>query len=181
MELHELIGLTNYEHSDKVSKISKMMAEEAGYSEREAGIVRQAALFHDIGKNAIPAEIINKPGKLTGDEYAMVKQHTEIGYRQIMDAIQILELAAIIARQHHERWDGKGYVGNVSGEEIHPYARLVSVADVFEALVSRRVYKPAWDMNEAFQYMCDNAGKQFDGEFVDVLLQISGKVAQMYR
>ena len=154
MDIQTLESLTHFDHSQKVALINKLLAQYAGFPENEVHIIEQAALLHDIGKSSIPKEILQKPGKLTVEEYAIVKKHTTLGHRQIEDVAKILVAAEIVAETHHERPDGKGYLG-LSGNEIHPYSRIVAIADVFDALYSKRVYKAAWNakQSEYMQYL----------------------------
>lgn len=180
MELSELIDNTNYEHSRVVSKISLLMAKKAGFPERECQIIAQAALCHDVGKAVIPPSILNKPSSLTPDEYEIIKTHTAAGYDQITETIQTLTIAAQIARQHHEQENGLGYY-HMSGGEIHPYAKLVAVADVFDALYSRRPYKEPWSIGKIKDYFTKQAGNQFNKEAVMLLFSALSDVLPLYK
>jgi HD-GYP domain-containing protein (c-di-GMP phosphodiesterase class II) len=162
-----------------VSEISRLLALRTGYASNEAEVISQAALFHDIGKGDIPPGILTKSGPLTDAEYAVVKTHTQAGCRQIADALRILSAASVVANQHHERLDGSGYLGLAAGQ-IDPYAKLVAVADVFDALVSRRSYKRPWSQQEVCGYLRDRAGTQFDGEIVAVLLACIDEIVALY-
>ena len=165
--LEQLVSYTNYAHSRNVAKISRLLAIRYGYSQSEADAIEQAALFHDIGKNSVPPGILNKPGRLTPEEYEIVKTHTSAGHTQIMEAIRLLEIAAAVAKEHHERLDGSGYL-LMPGSDINPYVRLISVADVFDALVSRRPYKEPQSISEALQYLGENSDS-FDAGIVSCL------------
>ena len=180
MELLKLINSANFEHSHMVSQISRLMAKKSGLSSGERDIVTQAAIYHDVGKSIIPQSILNKPGFLTPAEFAIVKTHTDAGYKQITDAIQTLTIAALIARDHHERQDGFGYY-QMSGKEIHPYAKLVAVADVFDALYSRRAYKEPWSVERIRDHFIEQTGKQFDGQMVELLFSILDEVLSLYQ
>jgi len=180
MNLQNLEILTHYEHSRKVSQISGMLARRAGFSLSEADIIEQAAAFHDIGKSCVPGSILQKNGALTPEEYEIVKTHTALGARQISDALRVLTAADTIAAFHHERPDGKGYPYGLGGNEIHPYARLVAVADVYDALLSKRAYKSAWQLKDVCDYMRRNAGTQFDKEYVELLIDLIDTVAAIY-
>jgi len=180
MDLLKLIDNTNYEHSRQVSEISKLMAKKAGYSQAESRIIAQAALYHDIGKVAIPPCILNKPASLTPDEYEIVKTHAAVGCKQITEAVQVLTIAAIIAQQHHEYQNGCGYY-RLSGDDIHPYAKLVAVADVFDALYSKRAYKKAWNMRKIREHFTEQTGKQFDAEMVSLIFSIIKDVLELYK
>ena len=171
-----------YSHSEQVAKISVILARHAGYSDDEISIIEQAALFHDVGKASIPKNILNAPRALTVEEFEIVKKHTNIGCDMIMEAAQALYTAAIVAKQHHE-WihDGsKGYIG-LEGEEIHPLARIISVADVYDALLSKRPYKPAFDLKSTCEYMQNQSGKQFDAEIVKLLLLHIDEISILYQ
>ena len=179
MDIQTLESLTHFDHSQKVAKISRLLAQYAGFPENEVHIIEQAALLHDIGKNSIPKEILQKPGKLTVEEYAIVKKHTTLGHRQIENAAQNLIAAEIVAETHHERPDGKGYFG-LTDKEIHPYSRIVAVADVFDALYSKRAYKQAWNVNDVCSYMEKNAGTQFDSTYIKLLLKQINSILALY-
>lgn len=130
-----------------------------------------ASPIHDIGKIAISDQILLKPGKLTPSEFEIVKTHTTIGYNLLKSSNrEVLKSAAIIAHEHHERYDGGGYPRGLKGEEIHIYGRIVAVADVFDALGSPRVYKKAWILNDILAYFQEERGKHFDPKLVDILL-----------
>ena len=179
MNLQALIDSTNYEHSRKVSEISGLLAKYAGYSCVEAMVISQAALYHDIGKCDISPEILNKPGALTAQEYNIVKCHTQLGRDRIQEALRVLTAASEIAESHHERSDGTGYHG-LAAEEIHPYARLVAVADVYDALISKRSYKNALNISEALSYLKDRSGVQFDKDIVTALLAHIDEIVALY-
>jgi HD-GYP domain-containing protein (c-di-GMP phosphodiesterase class II) len=137
-------------------------------------------LYHDIGKVDISPEILNKPGALTTQEFEIIKRHTQTGCEKISEAICVLIAAYWITRHHHERGDGTGYYG-LAANEIHPFIRLVSVADVLDALLSKRSYKKAWGLNEALDYLKNQSGVQFDKEVISVLLDRSDDIADLYR
>ena len=179
MNLQMLEKLTHYDHSQKVAQISGIIAQSAGYSGKEVNIIEQAALLHDVGKNLIPEVILQKQSALTPEEYAIVKRHTTLGHRQIDDVAQILKAAKIVTETHHERPDGKGYLG-LAGNEIHQYSRIVAVADVFDAIFSARCYKPSWAITDVLAYMEQNAGTQFDREYVSLLLERIENVLEIY-
>jgi len=175
----DLVQYTKYEHSRYVSRISGLLAHYAGYDKRETEIVEQAALYHDIGKCDIPAALLNKQGALTPQEYAVVKEHTRLGSEKIANALQVLTAAYIMAGQHHERIDGNGYIG-LTGNSIHPLARLVAVADVFDALLAQRSYKDAWDKTRVLNYMEGNSGTHFDADIVSILLTHADEFMALY-
>ena len=157
-------------HAKRVSKYSKILAEKYGLSKRDVMLITLAAPIHDVGKVGIPDSILLKPGKLTPEEFEIVKTHTTIGYNLLKNSNRdVLKSAAIIAHEHHERYDGKGYPRGLKGEEIHIFGRIVGVADVFDALGSPRVYKKAWVMNDILNYFKEERGKHFDPLLVDIL------------
>jgi HD-GYP domain-containing protein (c-di-GMP phosphodiesterase class II) len=157
------------------------MAEKAGYSPSEVMLISQAALFHDVGKSAVPRSILDKPAALTPEEYEIVKTHTAIGCKDIAGAIQILTVAAIIAHQHHEYVDGSNGYYRLAGDSISHYARLVAVADVCDALFSKRPYREApWSADAIKEYFIARSGKQFDGEMVKLLLSVLNDVQALY-
>lgn len=158
MDMTRLVQSTQFEHSRQVARISTLLARLAGYSSAETEVIGQAALFHDIGKTAIPAAILNKPGALTPEEYAVIKTHTAIG---------------------QERLDGSGYL-RMEDKDIHPYAKLIAVADVFDALVSRRSYKEPWSIDRTGAYLQDLAGIQFECRIVALLLSNMDQVLALY-
>lgn len=179
MDLTTLMNSTHFAHSQKVAEISGLLAQLAGYTREETEVICQAALFHDIGKNAIPHTILNKPGKLTPEEFRIIQTHTTIGQEQLTQEAQALNAAIVVAQQHHERIDGSGYMG-LTGENIHPYAKLVAVADVFDALISRRSYKKPWNIDETSAYLRGLSGTQFDCRFVVLLLDNISQVMVLY-
>lgn len=179
MILDTLIESARHEHSRKVSIISGMLAGYAGYSTDEAALIEQAALFHDAGKTDIPPEILNKPGVLTTQEFSVIKTHARKGGNRIKEALRVLAAARLIAENHHEKLDGTGYHG-LTTTGIHPYARLVAVADVLDALLSKRAYKDSWGMDETLGYIKSGAGTHFDVDIVTALLVHSDEIMSLY-
>lgn len=159
-------------HVQRVSKYAKILAEKYGLSNRDVMLVTMASPIHDIGKVAISDKILMKPGKLTPSEFEIVKKHTTVGYNILKNSKRdVLKSAAIIAHEHHERYDGKGYPQGLKGEEIHIFGRIVAVADVFDALGSERVYKKPWVINDILAYFKEERGKHFDPKLVDILFE----------
>jgi putative nucleotidyltransferase with HDIG domain len=179
MTIQSLAQSTRYTHSQQVSRISKVLARYAGFTAHEVEVIEQAALLHDLGKCEIPDHILNKPGALTDAEFEVIKTHTRIGRERLTEFLQVLAAAAVIASQHHERMDGCGYMG-IPGMEIHPYARLVAVADVYDALISRRAYKDAWSQEKVLHYMSSQSGSHFDMKYVSMLLEHVDEVMALY-
>ena len=156
-------------HVRRVSLYTRILAKYYGLNEKEADILFHAAPMHDIGKIAIADEILNKPGKLTPEEFEVMKKHAELGHEMIKDSDRpLLVAASIIAHQHHEKWDGSGYPQGLSGENIHIYGRITALADVFDALGSDRVYKKAWSDKKVFTYLKEQSGKQFDPTLINI-------------
>ncbi|MCA1902148.1 MAG: response regulator [Candidatus Hydrogenedens sp.] len=156
-------------HVKRVAEYSKLLALKSGLTPKEAEILRLASPLHDVGKVGIPDAILNKPGPLTPNEFEFIKTHTIIGYDMLSKSKGvILQSAAIIALEHHERFDGSGYPEGKKGEEIHIYGRIVGIADVFDALGVERVYKKAWTLDEIKEYFAEQKGKQFDPQLVDI-------------
>ena len=130
-----------------------------------------ASPMHDIGKVGIPDNILNKPGKLTKEEYEIMKTHAQLGYNILKGSKrEILQTAAIVAREHHEKWDGSGYPRGLKGKKIHIYGRITAIADVFDALGSNRVYKKAWIDKDIFNLLKNERGKHFDPSLIDLFL-----------
>ena len=177
--LQRLIDSAKSDHSKHVSVICGMMAKKAGLPHNERRFISQAALLHDVGKEEIPLSIISKPSALTPEEFEIVKTHTAIGFERIAETARILAVAAVIALEHHERENGHGYY-HMAGTDIHPYAKLVAVADVFDALYSRRAYKDPWSVEKIRAYFTEQAGKQFDADTVTLLFGILDEVLPLY-
>ncbi|MDN5049689.1 response regulator [Aliarcobacter butzleri] len=156
-------------HVKRVAEYSKLLALLYGLDEKESDILFTASPMHDIGKVGIPDSILNKAGKLDENEYKMMKKHCVIGYNILKNSKrEILKAAAIVAMQHHEKWDGSGYPRGLKEEEIHIYGRITAVADVFDALGSHRCYKKAWEDEKIFELFRNEKGKHFDPELVDL-------------
>jgi cyclic di-GMP phosphodiesterase len=160
------------EHTKRVGKTAARIAEALGWAAKDVELMRRAAPLHDVGKIAIPDSILLKPGKLTPEEFEQMKTHTTIG-TQILSGgrFSLLQLAEQIALTHHERWDGTGYLG--LHEEAIPIAgRIVTVADVFDALMSERPYKRAWSLGETLEEIKCQSGRQFDPRVVEAFLKV---------
>lgn len=159
-------------HLRRMSRFSGILAQGMGLSFAEAEEIRYAAPLHDIGKVAIPDSILRKPAKLTTEEFDEMKKHTVYGAKMLANAeSRLLRIAAKVAIGHHEWWDGTGYPYGLKGEAISLEARIVTVADVFDALSSKRVYKGEWTVTDALKYIQERAGKQFDPKVVTVLAE----------
>ena len=163
------------QHTERVGQMAALLAREIGLPDGQVALIRRAAPLHDVGKIGIPDSILLKLGKLTSEEFALVKTHTAIGARILSGSrFALLQLAEEIARTHHERWDGTGYEG-LTRDSIPLVGRIVAVADVFDALTQKRPYKPAWPVEDAAAEMDRQRGQQFEPELVDAFLRIIGR------
>lgn len=154
-------------HSRTVSKISEKIATFYGMNRQEVNEVKTAGLLHDIGKIIIPISIITKKGKLTSEEYSLIKGHPEIGFR-ILNSTQDMRSISNIVLNHHERWDGLGYPRGIKSDEVPVPSRIIAIADAFDAMTSTRTYRDIFTYEQALKELIDNAGTQFDPELVEV-------------
>lgn len=157
-------------HSVNVCVLSLITGITLGYSREDLFRLGMGAILHDIGKIHVPEEILNKPGPLTGEEFEVVKQHTVWGYELLRCLSDVGHASACVALQHHERHDGHGYPEGLRGDEIHPFARIVAVADVFDALTSDRAYRRALPVHEAWEMLAGSGGFLFDFRIVRAFL-----------
>jgi putative two-component system response regulator len=173
-------GETGY-HVLRVCHFSRIIARAYGLPESEAELLYNAAALHDTGKIGIPDQILFKPGKLDDAEWSIMRTHCEIG-RKIIGTHQhrLLDAAALIALNHHERWDGAGYPHGLKGSEIPLFGRIVAVVDVFDALTSVRPYKEAWPLAEAIAEITRGRGKNFDPRVVDAFLSVLPELTAIY-
>jgi putative two-component system response regulator len=161
------------QHAARVGRTAGMLAERIGLCDEEITRLRCAAPLHDIGKIGIPDSILLKGGQLAASEYELMKTHTLIGAEIVSgSSSDVLELSAVIARSHHEHWDGRGYPHGLARDEIPLAGRLSAVADVFDALTHARPYKPAWPVGDAVAEMRRLRGTQFDPEVFDAFASI---------
>ena len=159
-------------HVKRVANYSKLLATLYGLNEKECDILFTASPMHDIGKVGIPDAILNKAGKLDDDEWKIMRKHCVIGYNILKNSKrEILKAAAIVAMEHHEKWDGTGYPRKIKEKEIHIYGRITAIADVFDALGSDRCYKKAWEDEEIFELLKEQKGKHFDPELIDLFFE----------
>lgn len=159
-------------HVKRVAKISHLLAEKSGMPPEQADILFYASPLHDIGKIAIPDAILNKPGKLDEEEWKIMQTHAMQGYDMLKSSDRpILKAGAIIARDHHEKWNGTGYPAGKAGEDIDILGRITAVADVFDALGSDRCYKKAWPIAKVLALFREERGKHFDPRLVDLLFE----------
>lgn len=158
-------------HVIRMSHYSRVLALAAGFSEAQAEELLNAAPMHDVGKIGIPDAVLRKPGKLDGEEWEVMKQHAQIGADIIGEHPSgLLRMAREIALNHHEKWDGSGYPRGIGGAEIPVEARIIAIADVFDALTSERPYKKAWPVEEAVQLLREQSGRHFDPELVELFI-----------
>lgn len=164
--LSELVETQSHEtgqHVKRVAAYTEILCRAMGLSEEETWKISVASMMHDVGKICVPREILHKPGKLTEEEFSEIKKHVDYGYKLLENSSgEIMRLAANIAWQHHERYDGNGYQNELAGENINIFARAVAVADVFDALVSKRCYKKSWTPTQAREEILNQSGRQFD-------------------
>jgi putative two-component system response regulator len=162
-----------HEHIVRMSNYSKLIGRRMGLSEDEAELLLLAAPLHDIGKLGTPDSILLKPGKLTPEEFEIMKQHTVIGGKILSNsASPILQAGAEIAMSHHEKFDGSGYPHGTKGKAIPLNGRIVAVADVFDALTSERPYKKAWELDRATSLILESKGGHFDPDVVDAFFDV---------
>ena len=171
--LTKIIELQSQEtggHVRRVSEYTRILCTAWGMSPEMTWMVSTAAMMHDVGKLYVPVEVQEKPARLTEDEYEIMKRHVYYGEKMFENSSgELMEIAKAIALQHHERYDGKGYLG-IKGEDIDFNARCVAIADVFDALVSSRPYKKPWTPEEAKRQIISQKGRQFDPELVDIFV-----------
>ncbi len=158
------------DHSDRVMRMSAALARLAGMHGEALRHLTFGALLHDIGKLALPDSILIKPGKLDDDEMAVMRQHPQLGH-ELLQQVDFLREASDIPYSHHERWDGTGYPQGLRGEAIPLAARIFSVVDVWDALITARVYKPAWPEPDVLDYLRQVAGSQLDPDLVALFLE----------
>lgn len=155
-------------HIFRIGNYCKIIALNYGFNEDDANLLFEVSSMHDVGKIGIPDSILQKPGKLDYNEFEIVKTHCDIGTKIIGEHDSVLlKIARVIAKQHHEKWDGTGYPDKLKGTEVNIFARIVAVADVFDALTSKRPYKEPWKLDDAIELIKSEAGKHFDPDVVE--------------
>lgn len=158
-------------HIKRVSHLAQSLGRKLGLNEEQIEILRHASPMHDIGKVVIPDSILNKPGKLTPEEFEIMKEHTIYGYKTLQNSNkEMIQAASIIAYEHHEKWDGTGYPRGLKGEEIHLFGRIVALCDVVDALTHTRCYKEPWPMDKVTDYVREEKGKHFDPKIAEIFL-----------
>jgi len=159
-------------HVHRVSEYAYLLSILCGINEKDAADIKIASAMHDVGKIGTPDGILNKPGKLTGDEFEIIKQHTVTGYTIFRTSeLPVLKLAAEIALNHHEQWCGAGYPNAISGESIPLAARITALADVFDAVTHARIYKSAWKIEDACNFITGQSQVMFDPALVDLFMK----------
>jgi len=159
-------------HVKRVAEYSYLLAILAGLDENDAELLKLASPMHDIGKVGIPDAILNKPGKLTVEEFKIMKTHANKGYEMLKGSNRnILKVSSIVAYEHHEKWDGSGYPNSLKGEDIHIYGRITAICDVFDALGSDRCYKKAWVLDEILTLFRNERSKHFDPNLIDLFFE----------
>jgi PAS domain S-box-containing protein len=171
-EMGEMRSKETGDHVNRVALYSELLAMHYGLEPEEVEMMKMASPMHDIGKVAITDEILLKPGKLTDEEFTEMKRHSIIGYELFKKSShKMLQMAATISRDHHEKWDGSGYPRGLKGMDISACGRITAVADVFDALSNDRVYKKAWPLEEVLNYMKSESGKSFEPRLIEILLE----------
>jgi putative two-component system response regulator len=168
-------------HINRMSRTCELLAEGSGLDRTRSELIRIASPMHDIGKIAVPDEILRKPGKLTTAEMDEMRKHPVIGNEILAGSdSELLRLGGLIALTHHERWDGAGYPRQLASTDIPVEGRIVAIADVFDALTSERSYKPAFEVDHALGIMIEERGSHFDPELLDVFLTIVDEVVGLH-
>ncbi|MDP8207786.1 MAG: response regulator [Candidatus Electryonea clarkiae] len=170
------------EHIRRMSYFCALLAEKAGLPPKDIEVLLHASPMHDIGKIGIPVEILNKPGKLTDEEWEIMKTHTTIGARILRNSSsEMLCAGEVIALTHHEKWDGTGYPHGIAGEDIHIYGRICSIADAFDALTSERSYKPAFSNEESLNLLQEGRKTHFDPHLVEIFAENMDEVENIQK
>ncbi len=160
-------------HIIRMSRYSQLLALAAGMSEAEAEVLLNASPMHDIGKIGIPDSVLLKPGKLDPEEWRIMQTHVDIGVEILTGSdSSLMNMAAEVAQNHHEKWDGSGYPRAIAGEDIPFTGRIVAVADVFDALTTERPYKKAWSVEDAIEFLKEQRGQHFEEKLVDLFIEI---------
>ena len=169
------------QHIKRVSEYSKVIAKNMGMTDEEAETMRLASMLHDIGNILIPSEILEKESSLNDEEFAIMKTHVVAGEQLLENAEgDVMEMARQIALDHHEHWNGAGYMGKV-GKEISLPGRIVAVADAFDMMISARGYKSGWDTNKVYHGICDESGKKFDPEVIKVFIICYKELLEIFK
>jgi response regulator RpfG family c-di-GMP phosphodiesterase len=167
-------------HILRVARYSRLLVEAAGESEQQQDLILKSSPLHDVGKLGIPEAILCKPGKLTPEEFAVIRRHPEIGHEIIRrSSSPFLLSGSEVALTHHEKWDGSGYPRGLRGEEIPLFGRISAIADVFDALITRRPYKEPWPIARALEYVDGEKGRHFDPRLARLFLESRQRVQEI--
>ena len=159
-------------HVKRVAEFSYLLGSLYGLSDDEAELLKLASPMHDIGKVGIADNILNKPGKLTFEEFEIMKTHSTLGYEMLKGSKrEILKTSAIVAYEHHEKFNGKGYPRGLKGNKIHIYGRITAICDVFDALGANRCYKKAWELNKILELFKEEKNEHFDPILIDLFFE----------
>ena len=168
-------------HVQRMSHYCELLASKAGLSPERCDLIRTASPMHDIGKIGTPDHVLLKPGKFTEEEFGVIAQHAEIGYRILSGSdAELLKVAAVIAYTHHERFDGTGYPRRLKGETIPIEGRIAAIADAFDALTTQRVYKPAFELGHAIDLMRKHRSSHFDPELLDTFIASTDELTRIH-
>lgn len=179
-EIAESRSVETGHHVRRVGEISAFLASKCDLPQGEVTLLRLAASMHDLGKLAIDDSILNKPGALTAEEFGIMKTHSQLGYEILCRSKRpLLKMAAIVAKEHHENYDGTGYPQGLRGEEINLHSRIVALVDVLDALGTKRVYKDPWARDRILDYIRAEKGKKFDPRIVDLFFQCRQEISQI--
>lgn len=179
-ELGESRSKETGKHVQRVALYSELLAKAYGCSDEEAQLLKFASPMHDIGKVVIPDSILLKPAKLTEEEFTEMKNHTTYGWEIFHKSThKILQTAAVIAYEHHEKWDGTGYPRGLKGESINLFGRITAVADVFDALTQERVYKKAWSIEDTVNFLKEGSGSAFEPKLIQLFIENLEKILQI--
>lgn len=169
------------QHVQRMSHYCELLARKAGLSPERCDLIRTASPMHDIGKIGTPDHVLLKPGKFTEEEFGVIAQHAEIGYRILSGSdAELLKVAAVIAYTHHERFDGTGYPRGLKGETIPIEGRIAAIADAFDALTTQRVYKPAFELGHAIDLMRKHRSAHFDPELLDTFIASTDELTRIH-
>ncbi|MBN1944325.1 MAG: response regulator [Bradymonadales bacterium] len=178
----EFRDIETADHIERMSRYCELLAKRLGLDADQVELIRTASPMHDVGKIGTPDRILLKPGKLTPEEFDIMKQHAEIGYRILSGSgVHLLETAASIALTHHEHFDGEGYPQGLKGEQIPLEGRVAAIADVFDALTRKRIYKDAFSVDRAIEIMREGRERHFDPELLDLFLGSFDEVRDIMR
>jgi putative two-component system response regulator len=167
-------------HTERMSRYCELIARLAGWDEQQCELLRTASVMHDVGKIGIPDGILLKPGSLTAQEVEIMRTHCEIGHKILSGSTwDLLDLAATIALTHHERLDGTGYPKAIVGSDIPLEGRIAAIADVFDALISDRVYRPAFPIDRAVEMMAADRGTHFDPDLLDLFMGAMDQILEI--